>query len=70
MGSVLVVAPQPPPLPKVYKSPILTLVLLYTSEGGGGLQKRTKVYSSEATEATEAVGQLLCRTTQSCIIRP
>ena len=62
-GSVLVVAPQTHPPLKVYFSPILTLVLLYTSEGGPPSRKCTKVYS---TETTEAVGQQFCRTTQSC----
>ena len=47
VGSVLVVAPQThPPPPKVYESPILILVLSYTSEGGGAGGPPPKVYES------------------------
>ena len=41
------------------------VVLSYTSEGAPPLRKCTKVYSTD-----EAVGQLFCRTTRSCIIGP
>ena len=69
--------PTDPPSPlrkctKVQEGETLTLGLPYTSEGG--LQKCTKVYSTESTlglYSTEGGGPYSsCRTTLSCIMGP